>query len=148
MKSKVKVFSLLKVLAALFTAVLIMLSMFMFAACDVDRGTSQSNPSSSTVNSGDVDTKTAFTFKLIKGGQTKEWNLKTDKKYLADALVEAGIIKYADDGYYTTFDGITADWNTDMSWWCVTVNGEFSMLGINDIEIKNGASYEVTYTIG
>lgn len=80
---------------------------------------------------------------------SKEYTLHTDEEFLAGALLEAGIItKYAEDGYYTTIQGVTADWSVDQSWWCITKDGEMTNYGLNELVIKDGDHFEATYTIG
>ncbi|MBQ7935662.1 MAG: hypothetical protein IJ333_04870, partial [Clostridia bacterium] len=69
-------------------------------------------------------------------------------EYLADALVEEGLIEYAADGLYTTIDGITADWSVDESWWCISKDGVSLNVGMNQQPIADGEHYEATYTIG
>ena len=74
--------------------------------------------------------------------------LNTEAEFLADALVEKGIIEYDKDGYYTTVKGVTADYNKDQAWWCVTKGGEMTNEGLNTLAISDGDTYEITYTIG
>lgn len=91
----------------------------------------------------------SIVFELVdKDGKSEEFEISTDADYLAEALVEEKLITYASDGYYTTIGGITCDWATDQSWWCVTKGGEMTTLGLNDLPIKDGDHYEATYTIG
>ena len=89
-----------------------------------------------------------ITFELVEKDQTStEFTIKTDAEFLAEALVEEKLITYAEDGYYTTINGITCDYNKDQSWWCVTKDGEMTTLGLNDLPIADGDHYEATYTI-
>lgn len=146
MKTNVKRINFSKVLMTLIAAVLILSSMFTLAACGKKEDASANGQPTSSVSSEEA--KISITFKLVKDGQTTEFPLETSKKYLADALVEAKLVEYASDGYYTTFNGITADWNTDKSYWWITVDGKESMKGINDIKLTDGGSYEATYKKG
>ncbi|MBQ5320530.1 MAG: DUF4430 domain-containing protein [Oscillospiraceae bacterium] len=78
-----------------------------------------------------------------------EFEIKTDEEFLANALVNEKIVPtYSADGLYLTFNGITADWNDNESWWCITEEGVQTAVGINDIAIEDGDSFEATYTIG
>ena len=138
MKTNVKRFNVCKVLMTVIAAVLILSSLVTLAACGKKNAPVDSSYSTE-------EAKVSITFKIVKDGQTAEFPLETSKKYLADALVEAKLVEYAPDGYYTTINGITADWNTDQSYWWVTVGGKDSMKGLNDIELTDGGSYEVTY---
>lgn len=144
MKTKVKVQNCKKVLITFVAAALILLSMFTLAACDKKA----QDVGSSTASTVSEEAKTSITFKVIKDGETTSFELKTAKKYLGEALAEAGIVDYSNDGYYTTIHGITADYSKDKSWWCVTIGGVMSNYGMNQIELVNGGVYEVTYTIG
>lgn len=91
----------------------------------------------------------AIVFEVVgKDGGSKEYDISTDAEYLADALVEEGLVDYAADGMYNTIDGITADWSVDESWWCITKDGEMTAVGMNDQVIADGEHYEATYTIG
>ena len=91
----------------------------------------------------------AITFEVVlKDGSSQEFPITTEKEYLADALVEEGLIEYAADGLYTTINGVTADWNTDQGWWCITKDGEMTSVGMNEQVIADGEHYEATYTIG
>ena len=79
----------------------------------------------------------------------KNYELKTDAEFLADALFEKGLITEEEykSGYYTVIDGVTADYNVDKSWWCVTKDGEMTNVGMNELALSDGDSYEITYTI-
>ncbi len=91
----------------------------------------------------------AIVFEVVqKDGTSKEHEISTDAEYLADALVEKGLVEYAKDGMYNTIDGITADWSVDESWWCITKDGEMTSIGMNEQVIADGEHYEATYTIG
>lgn len=96
-----------------------------------------------------IEGSKAIIFEVVqKDGTSKEHNISTDAEYLADALVEAGLVEYAKDGMYTTIDGITADWNVDESWWNISKDGTALGVGMNDQPIADGEHYEATYTIG
>lgn len=77
----------------------------------------------------------------------KEYTIKTDAEYLADALLEEKIIEEkSKDGMYTVIAGERADYTLDSSWWCLSVNGEMASVGINDQPITDGENYELTNT--
>lgn len=81
--------------------------------------------------------------------KSTEVDLHTDAEYLADALLEKGVIAEKDaSGFYTTFNGITADYNKDKSWWMITKDGNMTDKGLNDLAIADGDKYEIVYTIG
>lgn len=96
-----------------------------------------------------VEGSKAIVFEVVqKDGSSEEFDIATDAEYLADALVEEGLIEYAADGLYTTIDGTTADWSVDESWWCISKDGVSLNVGMNQQPIADGEHYEATYTIG
>ncbi len=77
----------------------------------------------------------------------KEYTIKTNAEYLADALLEEKIIEEkSKDGMYTVIAGERADYTLDGSWWCLSVNGEMASVGINDQPVTDGENYELTNT--
>lgn len=132
MKNKTTFKKLIRKSFALITAVILVLSVFALAGCQEKQV--------------DLNEKTV-TFKVIlEDGSEKSYEIKTEKGILAEALVDEGIITYEDSGFYTTIDGVTADYNADGAWWCITKGGEMLNYGLNDITIKDGETYEATYT--
>ncbi len=90
----------------------------------------------------------SFTFTVIdKEGESTEYKIETKKGTLAEALVEAELVEYQADGYYTTIAGITADWNKDKSFWWFTENGMDMTRGINEQPILTYDRYEATYKV-
>ena len=90
-----------------------------------------------------------ITFEVVyQDGASKKHTLSTDQEYLANALEEAGLITYSADGFYTTIDGVTADWSKDESWWCISKDGTPITVGMNEQVIADQEHYEATYTIG
>lgn len=83
-----------------------------------------------------------------KDATSKKLELTTEAEFLADALVEAKMIEYAEDGYYTTVDGETADYSVDKGWWCLTKDGTMTTDGLNTQTIADGDVFELTYTVG
>ena len=73
--------------------------------------------------------------------------IHADAEYLADALLEEGVIEEkATDGMYTVIAGERADYTLDNSWWCVTKGGEMTSVGMNEQPIADGDSFEITNT--
>lgn len=140
MENKAKSKSLLRKSIALIAAAITVLSLFALSACS---STAPENNDSSSISAvqKNVDFKIIF-----EDGSEKTVELKTEKDTLAQALVEANIIEYSADGLYTTIDGVTADFNKDGAWWCITKGGEMLNYGLNDLKIADGETYEATYT--
>lgn len=90
----------------------------------------------------------SFTFTVIYEGKETDFEITTDKDYLADALIDEGLLDTAEkeSGMYTVIDGVKADYNVDGAWWCVTKGGEMTTAGMNDLIIEDGDSFEATYT--
>ena len=84
---------------------------------------------------------------VLADGSSQAIDITTDKEYLADALVQQGIIEYDESGFYTCINGVTADYNTDKSWWCLTKDGTMTTEGLNTQPIQDGDKFELTYTI-
>ena len=85
-----------------------------------------------------------------KDGSTKDFAYKTDEEMLGPALQKAGLIE-GEDGQYglfvTTVDGYTAD-DASQEWWCLTVDGESAMTGIDSTPIEEGKKYGLVLTVG
>ncbi len=93
--------------------------------------------------------ETAFTV-VYADGTSEELTLSVEPgTLLSDALRDAGVIsaEEAEAGFVTTVNGVTADWDADGAWWCLTdANGEMTTVGIADIALQAGDSYAFTYT--
>ena len=77
----------------------------------------------------------------------KEYEIHTDAEYLADALLEEGVIEEkATDGMYSVIAGERADYTLDKSWWCINKGGEMTSVGLNEQPIADGDSFEITNT--
>lgn len=90
-----------------------------------------------------------FTVVDADGNSTEIALSITEGEKLSDALAAAGVIseEEAAAGFVTTVNGITADYNADGAWWCLTdAAGEMTTVGVADIELHNGDSYAFTYT--
>lgn len=89
-----------------------------------------------------------ITVNIIYADQTTdEIAITTQAQYLAEALAEKELIEYREDGYYTTVNGVTADYSADKSWWMLTKSGVMTTEGFNTQPIADGDSFEITYTI-
>lgn len=85
-----------------------------------------------------------------KDGKTTAFNYKTTDKTLADVLLANKLVKGTVDEYglyIETVNGVTADWATDGAWWAIKENGEESMTGASGIQLADGATYELVYTV-
>lgn len=125
---------------AVIAAAILVFCLFSLVGCN---SAAHENNGSISVN----EEQKTVNFKIVfEDGTQKTVELKTQRKTLAEALVDANIITYKDDGLYTTIDGVTADFSKDGSWWCITKGGQMCNFGLNDIIIADGETYEATYT--
>jgi len=111
--------------------------MILFTACD----------SSSNTTSGQ---QKSFIFEVTDAsGNVTSQTIDTKEATVGDALVELGLI----DGPVSDFgmmvlhvNGIRADYGEDNAWWQVLVNGEMAMVGVDSLEIEDGATYSFVFT--
>ena len=99
--------------------------------------------------SSEAAAEATFTVVDADGNSTEIALSITEGEKLSDALVAAGVIskEEAAAGFVTTVNGVTADYNADGAWWCLTdAAGEMTTIGVADIELHNGDSYAFTYT--
>ena len=104
---------------------------------------------SSEAVSSEAAAEATFTVVDDDGNSTEIALSITEGEKLSDALVAAGVIskEEAAAGFVTTVNGVTADYNADGAWWCLTdAAGEMTTVGVADIELHNGDSYAFTYT--
>jgi len=77
------------------------------------------------------------------------FTIHTDCTILGDALMEHGLVagEMGEFGLYIKqVNGITADYDTDQSYWGFYQNGEYMMSGVDGTEITGGESYELVRT--
>ena len=87
----------------------------------------------------------------LKAGEASViFTLKTDKTTLAEALLEHQLVTGEEGAYglyIETVNGISADWDTDESWWSITKNG-VATSGASYTNIADGEHYVITRAIG
>ncbi len=86
-----------------------------------------------------------FTFEVVDAnGNKTQLPIMTDVEILGDALQKLGYIK-GEQGPYGLYikevNGITADYDTDGTYWAFYVNGEMSMKGVDQTTIVDGDIY-------
>lgn len=99
--------------------------------------------------SSEAAAEATFTVVDADGNSTEIVLSITEGEKLSDALAAAGVIseEEAAAGFVTTVNGVTADYDADGAWWCLTdAAGEMTTVGVADIELHNGDSYAFTYT--
>ena len=88
---------------------------------------------------------TLFYFNVVdKDGNETKFEIHTDKTIVGDALLELGLIA-GEAGpyglYVKTVNGITADYETDGTYWAFYEGDDYGMTGVDLTEIKAGATY-------
>ena len=93
----------------------------------------------------------SITFTLeVKALENKvAFTVSTDEKTVGDALLKVGLID-GEEGPYGLYvkkvNGMTADYDTDQSYWAFYINGEYANYGIEQTEVTEGAVYQLEYT--
>ncbi len=84
-----------------------------------------------------------FTVVDAESKETK-FKIRTDKKFVGEALQELGLIK-GEAGpyglYVKTVNSITLDYDKDGKYWAFYVNGEYGQTGVDLTEIVDGTVY-------
>ena len=92
---------------------------------------------------GKGETKFSFTVTDLEGNEAA-FEINTDKKTVGEALLDLELIEgdMGDFGLYVkTVNGITADYDTDGTYWAFYVNGEYAMTGVDMTDIVDGDTY-------
>lgn len=84
----------------------------------------------------------------IDGTETK-FVVKTDKKTVGEALLDAKLIE-GENGQYGLYvkkvNGILADYDVDQTYWGFYVDGEYAMSGVDMTDIEEGKTYSFKKT--
>ena len=80
------------------------------------------------------------------------YELKTDAKYLQEAMDEAKGLKYSGtEGQYglmiDTVNGLRADYTLDGAYWSFYVNDEYCNYGIGEQPVKDGDVFKIVYEL-
>ena len=86
-----------------------------------------------------------FTFKVVDAeGNEKTFDIATTETNVGEALLKEGLIA-GDSGPYGIYvkqvNGITADYDTDGTYWAFYIDGEMAMAGVDATDITDGAEY-------
>lgn len=89
---------------------------------------------------------TKFNFNVVDiEGNTTEFVINTDEKTVGAALLKVDLIK-GDESQYGLYvkkvNGITADYDTDGTYWAFYINGEMAPTGVDSTDVVAGATYE------
>lgn len=86
-----------------------------------------------------------FPFSVVDAeGNRTDFTIETDKETVGEALVAEGLIE-GEEGIYglyvKTVNGITADYDTDGTYWAFYINDEYASSGVDQTPITDGESY-------
>ncbi len=128
-----------------FLIVLVLITAVALSAvgCKDNKKVELKTPETESVSKGDG--QTTFEFGVVfADGSEKRYTVKTDEKTVGAALLKEGLIE-GEDGdyglYVKTVGGVTADYDTDGTYWAFYVNGEYASSGVDSTEIKSGETY-------
>lgn len=92
-----------------------------------------------------------FTLEVILAdGSSTEHKVSTDAEFVGEALLAEELIAGSTSEYglfVTTVNGVTAN-SENQEWWCLTIDGEASMYGVDQVPVTDGGHYEFTLTVG
>lgn len=89
------------------------------------------------------------TLAVTAGDKTVTFTIHTDEAILGDALLSHDLIA-GEEGAYGLYvkvvNGITADYDIDQTYWQLFVDGESAMVGVDGVEVTDGATYRLERT--
>lgn len=110
-------------------------------AAQSDGGSAAVWEDGSVIGEGDTE----FTVTVVdKDGNETNFEIHTDKETVGEALTEIGLISGEESEYglyVTTVNGITADYDTDGTYWAFYINGEYAMTGVDSTAVTEGDNY-------
>lgn len=92
---------------------------------------------------GNGKTKLSFVAVDLNGNET-EFQVKTDKATVGEALAEHNIIAGEEGSYglyVKTVNGITLDFDKDGTYWAFYVDGKYAEKGVDQTEINENSVY-------
>lgn len=100
-------------------------------------------------NSSDVtvvgEGETSFPFSVTDAeGSETLFEVHTDQTTVGAALQECNLIEGEESEYglyVKTVNGITADYDTDGTYWAFYIDGEYASTGVDQTDISAGSSY-------
>lgn len=141
-KKTLKTFSLSAVILVLIAAMALCMT-----ACNETKGGASSTPALAVTDTvkeiGEGGTQ--FSLTVTDGeGNTQKYTVNTDEKTVGAALLNLGVIE-GDDGPYGLYikkvNGITADYDTDGTYWSFYVDGAYATKSADQTEITAGSEY-------
>ena len=92
----------------------------------------------------------AYTVTVVhKDGSVKNFDYRTDATYLAEALLEEGLVSGEDSQYgltIITVDGEAAVWEKDSAYWAIWIGEEMAMTGASETPVYDGSTFKLEDT--
>ena len=92
----------------------------------------------------------SFTVVVVHAnGESKEFDYRSDEKYVGTVLIEDGLIEGAEGQwgmYISHVDGERAVYEEDGAYWALYVGEEYATNGVELTPIEDGATYKLVYT--
>ena len=85
---------------------------------------------------------------IHRDGTERSFAYDTDADYLSEVLLDEGLVSGAEGPfglYVETVDGETASYETDGSWWALSINGTFAETGADATPVHDGDAYTWTW---
>ena len=92
-----------------------------------------------------ADNGKSFTVEVTYAdGTTDTFTYKSEKQFVGETLLEEKLIE-GEEGQYGLYvksvNGVTADYDTDGTYWAFYINGEYAATGVDATEIVDGTVY-------
>ena len=139
-----------RILSALLCVMLIAVIAFTATGCSTDKKTDETTVSTTASDLQAAEVlgvgKTIFNFKVVDpDGNEKNFEIRTDKQTVGEALLEINLID-GEDGpyglYVKTVNGITVDYDKDGKYWAFYENGQYASTGVDQTPINPESTYE------
>ena len=134
-----------KLLSLILCIVLIAVTALLAAGCSDKNDTGNETPSVSEEVTVLGEGATSFNLTVVDGdGKESAFTVNTDETTVGGALLALDFIA-GDEGEYGLYvksvNGITADYDTDGTYWAFYINGEYAASGVDTTDITAGADY-------
>ena len=107
--------------------------------------TQPAEPGAAGTSAEEIPAEHHFTLKVVDAeGNEKTFDIVTTETNVGEALLKEDLIE-GDSGPYGLYvkqvNGITADYDTDGTYWAFYIDGEMAMTGVDATDITDGAEY-------
>lgn len=135
---------------SLFLAILLTLCLCACAPTQAPNTDSEAPASSQTQGNSDVKNTITITVDVVgSDGKTTTFTIETAEEYLRGALEQENLVE-GEDGPYGLYishvNGERAVYETDGAYWAVYEGDVAAMTGVDEIQLKDGATYKLVYT--